>query len=54
MFAVFVTLTCGTGGTVTVLVHGGGVLFGASREGHLRITPGVIGAYVLVSLLHGL
>ena len=22
-------LTCGTGGTVTVLVHGGGVLFGA-------------------------
>jgi RsiW-degrading membrane proteinase PrsW (M82 family) len=32
----------------------GGALFGASRDGHLRITPGVIGAYVLVSLLHGL
>ena len=28
MFANFVTLTCGTGGTVTVLVHGGVVLFG--------------------------
>ena len=24
-------LTCGTGGTVTVLVHGGGVLFGVHR-----------------------
>jgi RsiW-degrading membrane proteinase PrsW (M82 family) len=32
----------------------GGVLFGASRNGHLRITLGVVGAYVLVSLLHGL
>jgi protease PrsW len=32
----------------------GGVLFGASRGGHLRVTPGVIGAYVFVSLLHGL
>src|SRR4030088_2437701 len=32
----------------------GGVLFGASRNGHLRLTPGVVGAYVLVSLLHGL
>jgi len=32
----------------------GGVLFGASRNGHLRLTVGVIGAYVLVSLLHGL
>jgi len=28
VFVVFVTLTCGTGGTVTVLLHGGGVLFG--------------------------
>jgi hypothetical protein len=33
----------------------GGVLFGASRgSDRLRITPGVIGTYVLVSLLHGL
>jgi protease PrsW len=32
----------------------GGVLFGASRNRPLRMTPGVIGAYVLVSLLHGL
>src|ERR1700704_1365182 len=32
----------------------GGVLFGAARNGHLRFTPGVIGAYILVSLLHGL
>jgi len=32
----------------------GGVLFGASRNGHLRLTPAVVGAYVLVSLLHGL
>jgi protease PrsW len=32
----------------------GGVLFGASRNGHLRLTPGVVGAYVIVSLLHGL
>jgi RsiW-degrading membrane proteinase PrsW (M82 family) len=31
----------------------GGVLFGASRNGHLRITASVIGTYVLVSLLHG-
>ena len=30
-FVVFVTLTCGTGGTVTVLVHGGEALFGAHR-----------------------
>jgi ABC-type transport system involved in cytochrome c biogenesis permease subunit len=30
-FVVFVMLTCGTGGTVTVLVHGGGVLFGKHR-----------------------
>jgi len=32
----------------------GGVLFGASHNGHLRVTPSVIGAYVLVALLHGL
>src|SRR5947209_12891668 len=32
----------------------GGVLFGASRHGHLRITPGVVSTYVVVSLLHGL
>ena len=32
----------------------GGALFAASRDGRLRITGGVIGAYVLVSLLHGL
>jgi RsiW-degrading membrane proteinase PrsW (M82 family) len=32
----------------------GGVLFGASRNGHLRFTPAVLGAYVLVSVLHGL
>ena len=32
----------------------GGVLFGASRNGRLRITPGVIGTYLLVSFLHGL
>src|SRR5262249_6688741 len=32
----------------------GGVLFGAARNGHLRFTRGVLGAYVLVSLLHGL
>lgn len=31
MFVVFITLTCGTGGTVTVLLHGGGVLFGVHR-----------------------
>jgi hypothetical protein len=28
VFALFAMLTCGTGGTVTVLLHGGGVLFG--------------------------
>src|SRR3984893_2328247 len=32
----------------------GGVVFGASRNGHLRLTPGVIGTFILVSLLHGL
>lgn len=32
----------------------GGVLFGASRNGRLRLTASVVGAYVLVSLLHGL
>jgi RsiW-degrading membrane proteinase PrsW (M82 family) len=32
----------------------GGVLFGAARDGKLRFTPSVLGAYVLVSLLHGL
>jgi protease PrsW len=32
----------------------GGVVFGAGRNGHLRLTPGVVGTYVLVSLLHGL
>jgi RsiW-degrading membrane proteinase PrsW (M82 family) len=32
----------------------GGVLFGAARNGRLRLTPGVVGTYVLVSLLHGL
>jgi len=32
----------------------GGVLFGASRGGHLRLTPSVLVAYVGVSLLHGL
>jgi hypothetical protein len=32
----------------------GGVLFGASRNGRFRLTAGVVGAYVLVSLLHGL
>lgn len=32
----------------------GGVVFGASRNGRLRLTGSVVGAYVLVSLLHGL
>jgi RsiW-degrading membrane proteinase PrsW (M82 family) len=32
----------------------GGVLFGASRGGRLRLTGSVIGTFVLVSLLHGL
>jgi RsiW-degrading membrane proteinase PrsW (M82 family) len=32
----------------------GGVLFGASRNGHLRLTLGVLATYVGVSLLHGL
>ncbi len=32
----------------------GGVLFGASRGGRFRVTGSVIGAYLLVSLLHGL
>jgi RsiW-degrading membrane proteinase PrsW (M82 family) len=47
-------------GILAPLGHGvwtaivGGVLFGASRDGRLRITPSVVGAYVLVSLLHGL
>ena len=31
-----------------------GVLFGAARHDHLRFTPGVIFAYIGVSLLHGL
>ena len=31
VFAVFVIFTCGTGGTVTVLLHGGGVLFGVHK-----------------------
>ena len=47
-------------GILAPLGHGvwtaivGGVLFGASRNGHLRVTGSVIGAYVFVSLLHGL
>jgi RsiW-degrading membrane proteinase PrsW (M82 family) len=32
----------------------GAVLFGASRNGRLRITARVVGAYLLVSLLHAL
>jgi protease PrsW len=32
----------------------GGAVFGASRNGHLRLTAGVIWSYVLVSVLHGL
>jgi RsiW-degrading membrane proteinase PrsW (M82 family) len=32
----------------------GGALFGAARNGKLRFTPGAIGIYVVVSLLHGL
>ena len=32
----------------------GGALFGASRDGRLRFTRGVFGAYLLVSVLHAL
>lgn len=32
----------------------GGVLFHAARNGHLKITGGVVGAYVFVAILHGL
>lgn len=32
----------------------GGILFGASRHGRLRITWGLVGGYLLVSLLHAL
>ena len=47
-------------GILAPLGHGlwtailGGVLFGASRGGRLRLTWGVVGAYLLVSLLHSL
>jgi protease PrsW len=47
-------------GILAPLGHGlwtailGGVLFGASRGGRLRLTWGVAGAYLLVSLLHSL
>jgi len=48
VFTVFVTLTCGTGGTVTELLHGGGVLFGVH-------TPplGGVAVAVLVTLAGG-
>jgi len=32
----------------------GGVLFGATRNGRVRLTAGVVGTYVLVAVLHGL
>jgi hypothetical protein len=47
-------------GVLAPLGHGlwtailGGVLFGASRGGHLRISRGVVGTYVLVALLHAI
>jgi len=31
----------------------GGVIFAAARRGGLRISWGIVGAYVLVSVLHG-
>ncbi|HEX2710680.1 MAG TPA: PrsW family glutamic-type intramembrane protease, partial [Candidatus Acidoferrales bacterium] len=47
-------------GVLAPLGHGlwtailGGALFGASRGGRLRLTRGVVGAYLLASLLHAL
>ncbi len=46
-------------GILTPVGHGlwtgilGGVLFHAARGGRLRITPGLVGWYLVVSLLHG-
>ena len=42
VFAVFVTLTCGTGGTVTVLVHGGVVFPGVHTPPVGGVTDAVL------------
>jgi RsiW-degrading membrane proteinase PrsW (M82 family) len=47
-------------GILAPLGHGlwtailGGALFAASRDGRLRLSFGIVGAYLLVALLHGL